>query len=193
MWEAVAFGVLAVLAVGSGALVFRVDSMARATFLLLASFLFVAGTILLLDLHYLGALTILMMTIEMAIMVVFMIMLMMNPAGLQPMTMVHNRRAALAISIAVFLGLAAAALLVPWPQESGGRPADPTRQLGESIMGPKMLVMMIVGAALFTTMIAATVLATARGRNGEHAVPRPPESESHDHHHGSHHTMGGGH
>ncbi|MCP9971080.1 hypothetical protein LUX57_42965 [Actinomadura madurae] len=37
--EAVAFWVLAVAAVGSGAAVFVVDSMARATFALLASFL----------------------------------------------------------------------------------------------------------------------------------------------------------
>ncbi|GAB3230979.1 hypothetical protein GCM10027447_25780 [Glycomyces halotolerans] len=183
MWETVAFGALAVLAVVSGALVFRVDSMARATFLLLASFLFVAGEMLLLDLHYLGALTVLMMTVEMAIMVVFMVMFMMNPAGLEPMSMVHNRRGALAVSVAVFLGLAAAALLAPWPEGAASRPADPTRQLGEAIMGPKMLVMMIVGIALFTTMIAATVLATARGRNGEHALPRQPASEGHEHHH----------
>ena len=81
------FAVLAVAAVVSGMLVFRVDSMARATFLLLTSFLCVAGTMLLLDLHYLGALTVLMMTVEMAVMVVFMLMFMMNPAGLTPMTM----------------------------------------------------------------------------------------------------------
>lgn len=166
MWANVAFWVLAVAAVVSGALVFRVASMARATMLLLASFLFVAGEMLLLDLAYLGTLTVLMMTMEMAIMAVFMIMFMMNPAGLMPMSMVHNKRGALAISIGVFLALGAAVLLVPWPEVGAVRPADPTQQLGESIMGDKMLVMMIVGVALFGTMVAATVLATARGRYG---------------------------
>jgi NADH-quinone oxidoreductase subunit J len=162
--QTVAFGLLAVLAVATGIGVFRVDSMARATYLLLASFLSVAGTMLMLGLDYLGALTMLMMTVEMAIMAVFMVMFMMNPAGLMPMTMVHNQRGALTISVATFVALAAGALLVPWPQRRGAPPADATRQLGESIMEEKMLVMMVVGVGLFATIVAATVLATARGR-----------------------------
>ena len=162
--DVIAFVALAVVAVVSGMLVFRVDSMARATFLLLASFLCVAGTMLLLDLHYLGALTILMMTVEMAVMVVFMLMFMMNPAGLMPMTMVHNRRGALILSVGAFVFLAAGALLVPWPNRRGEPPADATRQLGESIMEGKMLVMLVVGISLFATIVAATVLATGRGR-----------------------------
>lgn len=159
-----AFIVLGVLAVVTGALVFRVDSMARATLLLLTSFLCVAGTMLLLDLAYLGALTVLMMTVEMAVMIVFMLMFMMNPAGLMQMTMVHNRRGALWLSLGTFVVLATGALLIPWPDRRGEPPADATRQLGESIMEGKMLVMLVVGVSLFATMVAATVLATARGR-----------------------------
>ena len=37
-------------------------------------------------------------------------------------------------------------------------------QLGEAIMGSHMLVMLVIGVALFATIIAGTVLATARGR-----------------------------
>lgn len=162
--DLVAFAVLAVLAVVTGVLVFRVDSMARATLLLLVSFLCVAGTMLLLDLDYLGALTVLMMTVEMAVMLVFMIMFMMNPAGLTPMTMVHNRRGALGLSAGAFVLLASGALLVPWPVRRGRPPADATRQLGESIMEGKMLVMLAIGVSLFATIVSATVLATGRGR-----------------------------
>ncbi|GGM50971.1 hypothetical protein GCM10012275_22320 [Longimycelium tulufanense] len=189
MWEVIAFWVLAVLAVASGIAVFRVDSMARATFLLLASFLFVAGEMLVLELHYLGALTVLMMTAEMAIMAVFMIMFMMNPAGLEPMEMVHNKRGALVISVAVFVALTAAALVVPWPERAAPHPSDATHQLGEAIMRDKMLVMMVVGVGLFATMVAATLLATARGRYGEHAAPSRPEPSPHAHAH--HHHAGG--
>jgi NADH:ubiquinone oxidoreductase subunit 6 (subunit J) len=164
MLETVAFWLLAVLAVVSGIGVFRVSSMARATFLLLASFLCVAGELLLLDLAYLGVLVVLMMTMEMVIMAVFMVMYMMNPAGLMPMVMVHNRRAALAIALAVFAGLAAGVFLVPWPARRASPPADPTFALGDALMGPKMLVMMVIGVALLATMIAAVVLATHRGR-----------------------------
>ncbi|MEV0819884.1 NADH-quinone oxidoreductase subunit J [Nonomuraea rubra] len=160
----VAFWVLAVVAAAAGVAVFVVDSMARATFALLASLLAVGGIFLLLDLHYLGVLIILMMVMEMLVMAVFMIMYMMNPAGLMPMTMVHNHRGAIVIAGAVFVLLAAGALLTPWPDRKGAPPADPTHALGLSIMGPKMLVMMVIGVAILATMIATVVLATHRGR-----------------------------
>ena len=160
----IAFWVCAVGAVGAGVAVFRVDSMARATFALLASFLFAGATVLLVDLTYLGVLVILMMIMEMVIMVVFMLMYMMNPAGLMPMTMVHNQKGSLAIAIGTFAALAAGVYLVDWPTSRTPRPADPTMQLGTALMGPNMLTMIVLGLALFATIIATVVLATSRGR-----------------------------
>ncbi|WP_046470286.1 NADH-quinone oxidoreductase subunit J [Allosalinactinospora lopnorensis] len=164
MAELVVFAICAASAVASGIAVFVVDSMARATFALLASFVFTAVPILLLGLSYLGVLVVLMMVMEMMIMVIFMVMYMMNPAGLMPMTMVHNKAGALAISVGTFVALAAGVLLVPWPTSTAAPPADPTLALGEAIMGEKMLVMMLVGMVLFATMVASIVLATHRGR-----------------------------
>ncbi|NUR91729.1 MAG: NADH-quinone oxidoreductase subunit J [Nonomuraea sp.] len=138
--------------------------MARATFALLASLLAVGGTFLLIDLDYLGLLIVLMMIMEMLVMAVFMIMYMMNPAGLMPMTMVHNNRGAAIISVAVFALLAAGIFLADWPARKGVPPKDPTHALGLAVMGPKMLVMMVIGVAILTTMIATVVLATRRGR-----------------------------
>ncbi|KPC73423.1 NADH:ubiquinone oxidoreductase subunit J, partial [Streptomyces sp. NRRL F-6602] len=106
--------------------VFRFDSMARATFALLASLLCVAGEVLLLGLQYLGVVIVLMMTIEMAVMAVFMIMFMMNPAGLMPMAMLHNTRAAAALCAALFALLATGVLTADWPRATGRPPADPT-------------------------------------------------------------------
>ena len=160
----VAFWALAAVAVAGGIAVFRVSSMARATFALLASLLAVGGTFLLIDLRYLGVLIVLMMVMEMMVMAVFMIMYMMNPAGLMPMTMTHNRRGAAAIAGVVFALLAAGALAVPWPAVKGRPPADPAHALGLSLMGPKMLVMMVLGVAILATMVSTVVLATGRGR-----------------------------
>ncbi|MEV3979007.1 NADH-quinone oxidoreductase subunit J [Nonomuraea sp. NPDC049758] len=160
----VAFWALAVVAVAGGVAVFVVDSMARATFALLVSLLAVGGTLLLIDLEYLGVLVVLMMVMEMLVMAVFMIMYMMNPAGLVPMKMVHNQRGAAAVAGTVFVLLAAGALLVRPPSRRGRPPADPTHALGLSLMGPKMLVMMVVGVAILATMISAVLLATHRGR-----------------------------
>lgn len=160
----VLFAVLAVLALVTGALVFRVDSMARATFALLASLVCVGGEAVVLGLPYLGVVIVLMMVMEMVIMAVFMVAYMMNPAGLIPMSMIHNRRGSLAVSIAVFLALAAGILAVPWPHRTGARPKDTTFQLGMSLMGDQMLTMITLGFVLLATMVGATVLATHRGR-----------------------------
>ena len=157
-------GALGLVAIGAGAAVFLVDSMARATYALLVSFLAVAASLVLLGSTYLGFLTVLMMTVEMAIMAVFMIMYMMNPAGLMPMSMRHNTRAALVTSAATFVSLAVGILLVPWPARRGKPADDVTYELGMTLMGRHMLTMIVVGLALLATMIAGVMLTTGRGR-----------------------------
>ncbi|MFJ8192537.1 NADH-quinone oxidoreductase subunit J [Streptomyces sp. NPDC096094] len=169
--QLVLFCALALVAVAAGAAVFRVDSMARATYALALSFIAVGAELLLLDLAYLGVVTILMMVMEMAIMAVFMVMFMMNPGGLMPMSMMHNKRGAAVLSAGVFVTLAAGALLVPWPVRRGTTPEDPTRAAGEAVMGTKMLVMMTVGAVLFATIVTAVVLAAHRSRYDRDGSP----------------------
>jgi NADH:ubiquinone oxidoreductase subunit 6 (subunit J) len=158
------FVVLAVTAIAAGALVFRVDSMARATFLLLLSFLAVAGLVLMTGLQYLGVVIVLMMVIEMVVMAVFMIMYMMNPAGLMPMSMFHNTRGAAVIAATTFVALTGGALLVEWPVREGAPAPDPTFALGEALMSGQMLTMMTLGVTLFATIVGTVVLATGRGR-----------------------------
>ena len=179
-WAIAAVAVLGVLAVAGGIAVFVVDSMARATFALLGSFLAVAGVLLVFDLTYLAVITALMMTMEMAVMAVFMIMFMMNPAGLMPMTMVHNARGSAVMGVGAFVVLVVGIWTVDWPVAGRGEPpADPTMQLGEAIMGSHMLVMLVVGIGLFATILAGTVLATARGRYDRFGTdlkaPRPAD------------------
>ncbi|MGA8978161.1 MAG: NADH:ubiquinone oxidoreductase subunit J, partial [Pedococcus sp.] len=69
----IAFWALGLLAVASGVAVFRVDSMARATYALALSFIAVGVAVLLLHQDYLGIITILMMVMEMAVMAVYMV------------------------------------------------------------------------------------------------------------------------
>ena len=174
---AVVFGVLAPVAAVSGLLVFRFRSMARVTIALLVSFLASGGLLISLGLGYLGTVVILMMVIEMIIMAVFMIAYMMNPAGLIQMTMHHNQRGARAISVATFVLLGAGIFVTPWPRRVGAAPHDPTFQLGKELMGPQMLTMVVLGFTLFAAMVAAVVLATARGRYdrfGDDLKRRPP-------------------
>ena len=163
-WSGVAFWVLAVVAVLSGAAVFRVDSMARATYALAVSFAAVGLALLLVGLEYVGVVTVLMMVMEMAVMAVYMVMFMgMNPA-LMPMSMVHDNRKALGAAVATFVLLGGGALLVPWPTRRGAPDPDTTAALGEAIMGPKMLVMMAISPVMLATIVAGIVLAAPRGR-----------------------------
>ncbi len=155
------FGVLAVL---SGAAVFYVDSMARATYALALSFIAVGLQVLLLQQNYVGVVTILMMVMEMAIMAVYMVMFMgMNPA-LMPMSMVHGHKAAIATAATTFVVLAGGALLVDWPARRGSPAPDVTAALGESLMGPMMLVMAVVSPVMVATIVAGVVLASHRTR-----------------------------
>lgn len=164
MLVGIVFWVLAVVAVAAGALVFVVDSMARATYALALSFIAVGVQILLLGQSYLGIITILMMVMEMAVMAVYMVMFMgMNPA-LMPMDMTHGKKTAIVASAGVFVLLAAGALLVPWPQRRGVPPEDVTHALGLEIMGEKMLVMAVVGPVMVATIVAGVVLAAHRTR-----------------------------
>lgn len=179
-WHSAVFVVAAVVAVATGVGVFRVDSMARATWLLLTSFLAVAVVLLLVGGNFLGVILVLMIAGEMTIMAVFMLTLMgMNGAGLMSMTMVHNRRGAGIIAVGTFVLLAAGILLTRWPRHVAARAADDSQALGLSLMGPKMLVMMLFGVALFTTMIAGLLLATHRGRydrfGDDLTSPRPAD------------------
>lgn len=171
------FWVLAPLCAASGLMVFRFGSMARATMALLVSFLASGGLLILLGLGYLGVVVILMMVMEMIIMAVFMVAYMMNPAGLMPMSMCHNKRGSLAVAVTTFVLLGAGIFAVPWPRRAGRPPASPTFQLGAALMGPQMLTMVTLGFVLFATMVGAVVLATARGRYdrfGDDLKRRPP-------------------
>ena len=164
MLVGIVFWVLAVVAVTAGTAVFVVDSMARATYALAASFIAVGVMILLLGQSYLGIITILMMVMEMAVMAVYMVMFMgMNPA-LMPMDMTHGKKTAIGTSVGVFVLLAAGALLIPWPTRRGAPAADLVTSLGEAVMESKMLVMMTVSPVLFATIVAALVLALPKGR-----------------------------
>lgn len=162
----VLFWVFGVASVVTGWLVFRTDSMVRASFFLLASFVNVGIVLLLLRAEYLSMILILMMAGEMAIMAVFMIMFMMNPAGLNPMNMVHQHRASVIAAAAAFAALAGVGVFARFPDRPA-RDHDVTVALGEELLGDSMLVFESAGTALLATMIAAIAIASTRGRFGD--------------------------
>ncbi len=191
---------LVLFAVWSGWRVFRVDSMVRASFSLMLSFMAVGGIGVLLPASYIGVATVFMMAVEMMVMAIFMVAFMMNPAGLNPMSMVHQHRLALGAGMIAFLGLAGAVLLADLPD----RPVPADRRvvvdLGTELLGPSMLIFETAGVTLLATMVGAVILSSRQGRHGpadEGARPpgltpggepagRRPDGDGGHHDHGGH-------
>ncbi|GMQ84951.1 MAG: hypothetical protein BMS9Abin07_0516 [Acidimicrobiia bacterium] len=157
------FGIAAVV---SGWLVFRTDSMLKAAYWLMGSFVAVGSMLVVVDAQFLGLILILMMSGEMTIMAIFMIMFMMNPAGLNPMVMVHQHRTSIMAGVGSFLLLAWVGLVAEFPDRPAPS-ADPTVGLGEELLGRSMLIFESAGVALLAVMIGAIALAAKRGRFGD--------------------------
>ncbi|HZA41779.1 MAG TPA: NADH-quinone oxidoreductase subunit J [Actinomycetota bacterium] len=199
----VLFWMFAAGSIVAGWLVFRTDSMVRAAYWLLASFVGVGAILVLLAAEFLGLVLILMMAGEMTIMAVFMVMFMMNPAGLNPMQMVHQHRVSITGGVIAFVALAAAGIFASFPDRPASTTGDTTAELGIELLGDSMLVFQTAGVALLTTMIGAIVLASRSGRFGdaqegssppelhlegvlqqaERHTPAAPAPEEEEHHH----------
>ncbi len=167
--------VLGLFAVWTGWRVFVVDSMVRASFSLMLSFFCTGGIALVLHADYLGAATVFMMAVEMMVMAIFMVMFMMNPAGLNPMKMVHQERLSILMGALAFATFAGAVLVSDLPD----RPVDPSRpatfDLGTELLGPSMLIFETAGVTLLAAMVSAVVLSSRQGRFGDaDAGARPP-------------------
>ena len=160
------FWVMAVAAVVTAWRVFRADSMVRAAYWLMASFVAVGVILVLLGAEFLGLVLLLMMAGEMTIMAVFMVMFMMNPAGLNPMTMVHQHRTSVVAGVVAFAGLAIVGLLGEFPVAPAPDAAAATAQLGRELLGDSMLVFETAGVTLLATMIGAIAIASRKGRFG---------------------------
>ena len=172
----VAFFVAAAAGVTAAWRVFRADSMVRAAYWLLASFVAVGVILVLLSAEFLGLVLVLMMAGEMTIMAVFMVMFMMNPAGLNPMTMVHQHRAAIAAGAVSFLALGGVGLVADFPDRPAEPGVDATAELGRELLGDSMLVFETAGVTLLATMIGSIALAARRGRFGDaYQASLPPD------------------
>lgn len=172
------FLLLAAVAVLSGWRVFCTDSMVRASFLLLVSFIAVGMIMLLLAAPYLGIATVFMMAVEMMVMALFMVMFMMNPAGLNPMQMVHQHRLSVAAGIGAFVGLTVAFLVSDLPSDPVPPGHPEIHELGFELLGNSMLIFETAGVTLLATMVASVVLSSRAGRYGPaDEGSRPPGLE----------------
>lgn len=181
VWVDIAFWAFSLAAVVSGWRVFRTQSMVRAAVLLLASLASAGVIMLLLAAEYLGFALIFMMALEMTVMAMFMVAFMMNPAGLNPMSMVHQKRVAAVAGVVTFLAVAAVGVFAEFPQRPVTTVATSIEQLGVELLGDSMLVFESAGVTLLATMIGAVALSNHRGRygaSGDGSLPPSLEAEA---------------
>jgi NADH:ubiquinone oxidoreductase subunit 6 (subunit J) len=168
----------------------------------MVSFIAVGLIMLLLAAPYIGIATVFMMAVEMMVMALFMVMFMMNPAGLNPMNMVHQERLSVIAGIVAFLGFSAAALLSDLPSDPVAAGAPVVHDLGIELLGNSMLIFETAGVTLLATMVGAVILSSRSGRFGDadqgslppglepggQPAGRVPEKSGghHGHHHGQH-------
>src|SRR3546814_6966625 len=102
----------------------------------------------------------------MMVMALFMVMFMMNPAGLNPMWMVHQHRLAAATGFITFAALTIAVLLSNLPDN----PVDPAKpvinDIGGALLGNAKLLFETTGITLIPTMIGNILMANRSGRYG---------------------------
>ena len=199
-----AVAALILFAVWTGWRVFRTDSMVRASFSLMLSFIAVGGVAVILAMPYIGVATVFMMAVEMMVMAIFMVAFMMNPAGLNPMQMVHKHRLSIAAGVLAWLGLSAAVIVSETPPVLAPQNDRDVFELGLELLGPSMLIFETAGVTLLAAMLGAVILSARGGRYGDaDDGARPPGLEpggepagrtpgedgdegGHDHHHGGH-------
>lgn len=178
----VAFWVFSAASAWFGWRVFRTDSMVRASFALLASFLNVGAILILLLAEYLGVALFFMMAVEMTVMALFMVAFMMNPAGLNPMSMVHQQRASIGFGIAGGAALGMVAVLADLPQRPVEHVGGSIAALGKELLGDSMLIFESAGVTLLATMLGAIILSARSSRFGaaSDAGSQPPPLDPDD-------------
>ncbi len=164
LWMDIAFWIFSLASIWFGWRVFCADSMVRASFSLLASFLNVGALMILLLAEYLGVALFFMMAVEMTVMVLFMVAFMMNPAGLNPMMMVHRHKLSIAFGCGAALLLIAVAVFGDFPLRPVNNVADSIRLLGTEMLGDSMLIFETAGVALLATMLGAIILSSRSSR-----------------------------
>ncbi|MGK7295751.1 MAG: NADH-quinone oxidoreductase subunit J family protein [Candidatus Wenzhouxiangella sp. M2_3B_020] len=174
----VVFYINALIAIYAGWRVFVTDSMVRASFFLLISFLAVGVIMLLLAAIYLGVALFFMMAVEMMVMALYMVMFMMNPAGLNPMKMVHQEKVAIGVGVVAFVALSGVAFFGEFPSRPHPPGLEPLVSLGHELLGDSMLIFESAGVTLLATMIGVVALTSHRGRYGDaNEGSQPPGME----------------
>lgn len=156
--QVIAFYTLAALALLSGAGMLLVRNLMHGAYLLVLTFLAVAGTFFLLDATFLGVAQILVYGAAVAIMVIFGLMLTNKPADPLPTYSVIYRYVALALGVSLFGYACRLATMAPWMQGVAITSETPTA-IGRAFFSQFLLPFEVAAVLLLTALVGALTLA----------------------------------
>jgi NADH-quinone oxidoreductase subunit J len=154
---AIAFWVLAIIAVGSGLIVILLRDLFRAALFLATLFLSVAGLYILLQADFLAAAQVLIYVGAVSVLLIFAIFLTHDVQHGNPPNSL--RVPALGVALLVFVALVGVFLLTPWPISNEVPPETTTAGIADAIFGTWVLPFEVASVLLVAALIGAIALA----------------------------------
>lgn len=157
--EAVAFYVLALVTLGGGLVVVTSPNIVHSAVALIPTFLGVTGLYVLLSAEFVAGIQVLIYAGAITVLILFVIMLTEGGTGVR----VRQRNEQVAVGAVV--ALAMAALLValaargPWAPGAGALPSYTPGAIGQSFLGPNLLVFEGTSVVLLVSLVGAIVIA----------------------------------
>jgi NAD(P)H-quinone oxidoreductase subunit 6 len=156
--QVIAFYTLAAIGLLSGAGMLLVRNLMHSAYLLVLTFLAVAGTFFLLNADFLGVAQIIIYAAAVAIMVIFGLMLTNKPADPLPNYSVTYRYVALALGVGLFGYACRLAAMAPWMQGTVAPTGSPVA-IGQAFFNEFLLPFEAAAVLLLAALVGALTVA----------------------------------
>jgi len=157
--DAVAFYVLAAITLASGVVVVASPNLVRGAVALVPALLGVTGIYILLNAEFLAGIQVLIYAGGITVLILFVIMLTEGGTGLRVPQRNEQGPIGAAVAAATAALLIAVATRTPWAQGAGPLPLYTPGAIGQSFLGPNLLVFEGTSVVLLVTLVGAILIA----------------------------------
>jgi NADH:ubiquinone oxidoreductase subunit 6 (subunit J) len=157
--EAIAFYVLAAITLASGIVVVTSPNLVHSAVALIPALLGVTGVYILLNAEFLAGIQVLIYAGGITVLILFVIMLTEGGTGLRVRQRNEQGPIAAAVAAAVAALFVALAGGTPWAQGAGTLPSYTPGAIGQSFLGPNLLLFEGTSVVLLVTLVGAIMIA----------------------------------
>ncbi len=157
--EAIAFYVLAAITLGSGLVVVTSPNIVHSAVALVPSFLGVTGLYILLNAEFVAGIQVLIYAGAITVLILFVIMLTEGGSGVRVRARNEQGPVGAAVAAAMAALLIAVATHTAWLPGAGTLPAYTPGAIGQSFLGPNLLVFEGTSIVLLVSLVGAIIIA----------------------------------